>query len=539
MYPPSTGAEHMRSMVRLPAGFRMFPQYLREAGYYCTNNAKEDYNLEKPGQVWDDSSRQAHWKGRRPGQPFFAVFNINTSHESQIRKRPHQLVHDPARAPLPPYHPDTPEVRHDWAQYYDKLTEMDAEVGARLQELEAAGLAEDTIVFYYGDHGSGMPRSKRWLYESGLRVPLVVSIPEKFRQLAPPDYQAGGKSERLVGFIDLAPTVLSLAGLAAPENFQGGAFLGEHRRPEPTYLFGFRARMDARPDLSRAVRDKRYLYIRNYMPHKPQGQFLAYMFKTPTTRVWKQLFDQGRLQPPQTYFWQRKAPEELYDLRQDRDQVHNLAESPEHQEDLQRLRKVLHDHTLAIRDVSFLPEAEMHARCRNSTPYALGHDEARYPLQRILQTAELASSLDPSGTKQLTTALADADSAVRYWAVLGMTMRGQPAVAATHDRLAALLGDPSPSVQVAAAEALAKFGEPTDLEQALSVLVNLADVSRHGVWVGMAALQVLDELDAKAASVADQIRALPTLDPAAHPRYRSYPAWIRKSLFEDLEKPVP
>jgi len=154
MYPPSTGSEHMRSLVKLPAGFRMFPQYLRDAGYYCTNNAKEDYNLKKPGQVWDESSRQAHWRNRQPGQPFFAVFNITTSHESQLRKRPHRLVHDPSQAPVPTYHPDTPEVRHDWAQYYDKLTEMDTEVGERLDELEVAGLADHTIIFYYGDHGS-------------------------------------------------------------------------------------------------------------------------------------------------------------------------------------------------------------------------------------------------------------------------------------------------------------------------------------------------------------------------------------------------
>src|SRR5205085_9226262 len=191
----------------------------------CTNNAKEDYNLRKPGKVWDESSNRAHWKNRQPGQPFFAVFNNLITHESQIRTRPHEWKHDPARAPLPAYHPDTPEVRQDWAQYYDNITTMDGWVAERLKEVEDAGLSEDTIVFFYGDHGSGMPRSKRWPYNSGLQVPLIIHIPEKLRELAPADYREGGKSERLVSFVDLAPTVLSLVGVKPPAHLQGFAFL--------------------------------------------------------------------------------------------------------------------------------------------------------------------------------------------------------------------------------------------------------------------------------------------------------------------------
>src|SRR3569623_373537 len=182
MYPRSTGSEHMRSMVPYPSGKKMYPQFLREAGYYCTNNSKEDYNLTKPGEVWDKSGA-AHWKNRAKGQPFFAVFNCTKSHESQIRKRPHEKIHDPAKVRVPAYHPDTPEVREDWAQYYDQVSEADAVAGEHLAELAEAGLTEDTIVFYYADHGSGMPRNKRWPRESGLHVPLVDYIPEKFKVL--------------------------------------------------------------------------------------------------------------------------------------------------------------------------------------------------------------------------------------------------------------------------------------------------------------------------------------------------------------------
>jgi uncharacterized sulfatase len=499
MYATSTGAEHMRSLVPLPAGMKMYPQYLREAGYYCTNNSKEDYNLEKPGRVWNESSAKAHWKNRKPGQPFFAVFNLLITHESQIRTRPHRLVHDPAKAPLPAYHPDTPEVRQDWAQYYDNITTMDGQVGALLRELEDAGLADDTIVFFYADHGSGMPRSKRFPYNSGLSVPLLVAIPEKFRHLAPKEYAPGGKTDRLVSFVDLAPTLLSLAGVRPPDTFQGRAFLGKYEAPPREYLFGFRGRMDERYDLIRSARDQHYVYLRNYLPHKIYGQYIDYMFQTPTTRVWKRLYDEGRLKPPQTYFWEPKPPEELYDLRNDPDEVRNLASDPEHQETLKRLRQAQRELVLQIRDIGFLPEDEIHRRAQGSTPYEVGHDDARYPLRRILAAAELASSLRPDTVAELRRDLADADSAVRYWGALGLRMRGREAVAAGREELRRALADEVPSVRIAAGEALGKYGTADERRHALDVLLQLAPLEGNGVYVSMEALNALDELGPNAA----------------------------------------
>ncbi len=268
MYPPATGSHHMRSQVRLPEGVRMFPQLLREAGYYTTNNAKEDYNVEKPGRVWDESSNQAHWRNR-PGHggagaaPFFAVFNLGITHESLIRQRPHEAVHDPAGVRVPAYHPDVPEVRQDWAQYYDRLTEMDAQVGERLAELEAAGLAGDTIVVYFGDHGVGLPRGKRSLLNSGLQVPLIVYVPPRFRELAGDGYRPGASTGELAAFVDLAPTMLSLAGIPPSDHMHGRALLGPYRGPPADYLYGFRDRMDERYDFVRGVRDDQYLYVRS------------------------------------------------------------------------------------------------------------------------------------------------------------------------------------------------------------------------------------------------------------------------------------
>ena len=534
VYPPSTGSQHMRSSAPMPAFMKMYPQYLREAGYYCTNNSKEDYNLAKPDGVWDVSSRRGHWRNRKPGQPFFAIFNFGASHESRIRANAYTPVHDPAKVRVPAYHPDTPEVRNNWAQYYDRITQMDGQCGKVLAELEADGLADDTIVFFYGDHGSGMPRSKRYPYNSGLNVPLIVSVPERLKHLAPRGYTTGGKSDRLVGFIDLAPTVLSIAGIDPPDYMQGHAFLGKYETPEQPYGFGFRGRMDERYDMVRTARDKRYIYIRNYNPHEIYGQFVAYMFQTQTTRVWKRLYDEGKLEPPKTYFWETKPAEELYDLETDPDEVNNLAGSPEHQDILKRLRKAQQDLAVKIRDVGFLPEGEIHSRAAGSTPYEMGHDDAKYPMRKIMAMAELASSLEPNVTDQLVEGFGDDDSAVRYWAAMGILMRGADAVTTTKTVLDKALADSSPYVRIVAAEALSRYGNRRNADRAVDVLIELADAERNHNFVSMAALNAIDLLGDRAANKIDAIRALPTAPTAATPRTDGYIKRLIDKILADL-----
>lgn len=543
LYPPSTGSEHMRSLVRLPEGMKMYPQYLREAGYYCTNNSKEDYNLEKPGRVWDASSPRAHWKDRAPGQPFFAIFNHMVTHESQVRTRPHALVHDPARARVPAYHPDVPETRRDWAQYYDKVSEMDALAGQNLREIEEAGLAEETIVFFYSDHGPGLPRSKRFPGNSGLRVPLIVYVPERYRELAGPDYVPGGRSERLVSFVDLAPTVLSLAGIRPPPYVHGRAFLGPHAAPAPQYLYGFRGRMDERTDLSRSVFDGRYVYIRNYLPHRIYGEHVAYMFETPTTQVWKRLYDEGELAPPRTCFWEAKPPEELYDLEGDPDEVRNLAGSPEHRGVLERLREANRAWILAARDLGFLPEGDIHERSRGRTPYELARDGEAYPLERILRAAELASSAgsaclgESSGPgapgdplRALEASLADEDGAVRYWGAMGFLARGREAVERGAQALRKALADPSPYVRIVAAEALGRFSPAEDRVAATSALLELARPERVGIYVALFALDALDHLGPASPAVAERIRALPDEAADAPERVRGNLAKLKAKI---------
>ena len=539
IYPPSSGGEHMRSEVNLPDGFKMFPQYLREAGYYCTNKSKEDYNLKKPGQVWDVSGGKGHWKNRAEGQPFFAVFNFTVSHESKIRNeiKDENRIHDPAKARVPAYHPDTPEVRKDWAQYYDRITMMDKECGAALQEIEDAGLADDTIIFYWGDHGSGMPRNKRWPYNSGLHVPMMVHFPEKWKHLAPDEYQPGGTSDRMIGFIDLAPTVLSVAGIKTKDWMQGHAFAGEFETESPEYSFGFRGRMDERYDLVRTVMGKRYVYIRQYMPHRIYGQYIQYMFATPTTRVWHDKFHAGELNEAQSHFWKRKPTEELYDLQTDPDEVNNLAESAEHQDILKKMRKAHRDWEREIKDVGFLPEAEIHSRAAaaGSSPYEVGHDPDKYDFDAIFAAAELASSQIKKDLPEIVKLLESKDSAVRYWGATGLLIHERAGVKAGHDALVNALTDESGSVAIVAAEALGRFGADADQAKAVGVLMSHANQQTGNVFEAILANNAIDYLDDVAKSRLEEIKALPKKPKGNPPRVGGYVGNLLGKVIADLE----
>ena len=248
------------------------------------------------------------------------------------------------------------------------------------------------------------------------------------------------------------------------------------------------------------------------------------MFQTPTTRVWKQLYDEGKLEPPQTYFWEPKPAEELYDLQTDRDEVQNLVASPQHQAVLEELRQPQREHALRIRDVGFLSEAEQHRRSAGTTMYELGHDPKKYPLERILAMADLASLLKPEALPQLKDGLKESDSGVRYWAAMGLLMRGAQAVEAARDELRLTLKDPSPSVRITAATALGKFGDDADLQLVLPVLKELAPPDKNGAYVSMLALNAIEALGKKAAPLMDLIKTMPTKDPAAVERANSYVA---------------
>ena len=536
MYPTSTGAEHMRSMTQLPKGFKMYPVYLRELGYYCTNNSKEDYNLAKDGEVWNEGGRKATWTNRpNKDQPFFAIHNFTVSHESQIRKRPHQQIHDPSKVRVPAYHPDTPEVRQDWAQYYDKLTEMDKMVGEKLELLKEQGLADNTIIFYFGDHGSGMPRSKRWPYFSGINVPLIIHVPEKWKHLASSDYKVGGKSNNRVGFVDLAPTLLSIAGKKPPVHMQGHAFMGKHQTSNQEYGYGFRGRMDERYDMVRSVVGENFIYIRNYMPHKPYGQHVSYMFQTPTTQVWKKMFEDGKLNQAQSHFWKTKPAEELYDLQKDPDEVMNLTKSSEHAAILKKMRSAHLSHIRKIRDIGFLPEGEIHSRAKGSTPYEIARDSKKYPFEKILAAAELATSLKKKDLPKISHLLTDNDSAVRYWGAIGLLTHKKSGTKTFAKELVNALNDKSPYVRATAAEALGRYGSKNEQILAVKTLGELADPIENGCFPSMLAMNAIDHLDYKAKPILSVIKSMPRTPEGVDKRFQGYVGRLIDTTVKELE----
>ncbi|MHC4647220.1 MAG: sulfatase family protein [Planctomycetota bacterium] len=317
VHPGTLGSMHMRTKNKgyeavPPPQVKCFTEYLRAAGYYCTNNRKTDYQFKPPFTAWDESSKEAHWRNRPAKMPFFSVFNFTTTHESRCWPREgEKLIHDPAKVEVPPYYPDTPVVRENLARYYDKITKMDKQVANTLEQLEQDGLAEETVVFFWSDHGRGLPRCKRWPYDSGLHVPLIIRWPGRI--------EASSVCDDLVNLIDLAPTLLSLAGIDVPEYMQGNVLLGEKKSKPREYVFGGRNRMDASSnDYIRTARDKRYRYIRNFTPEILYAQRIDYMEKMPIMQEWRRLNAEGKLSGAQKLFFQhRKPPEELYDLLTD------------------------------------------------------------------------------------------------------------------------------------------------------------------------------------------------------------------------------
>jgi arylsulfatase A-like enzyme len=522
MYPPSLGTEHMRSTYPVPAFVKFFPRYLREAGYYTTNNFKKDYNTTDQLEAWDESSANATYINRKSGQPFFAVFNLMVSHESSIHQRQDSLRHDPAKVKLPPYHPSTKEFREDWAQYYDKIETMDQQVGKLLKELEQDGLAENTIVFYYSDNGGVLPRSKRFMYESGLHVPLIVRFPKKYQALSPD--KPGTVTDRLVSFIDFAPTVLSLAGIKIPEHMQGSAFLGKQIQSPHVYVYSFRGRMDERIDMSRSVSDKKFRYIRNYLPHLIYGQHLEYLWKAQSMNSWEKEFKEGRLNEIQSRFWRPKPAEELYDVETDPDNINNLATRPQFEKVLLRMRQANHDWTIKSKDLGFIPEAILYRYSQGSS--SLYEQLGTANLRAIIETAEMSSSRDLKYLDEIIKRLDHKDPAVRYWAAMGCVVLKEQSDRAA-DTLHKLLSDPEIAVRIAAAQALYLLGQKDS-----AIMVLNEALKDENPFARLQALNVLQTFGKEALPALTFAKTL-VLE---NPKDNDYDARAAKTLVETIER---
>lgn len=504
VYACSAGNQHMRSVNKKSDIIHYYPEFLRKSGYYCTNNSKEDYNIspEQTEGIWDDLSENAHYKNRKPGQPFFAIFNTNISHESCIHKSipAEQLRHSPNKVVLPPYHPDTPEIRHDWAQYYDKVEEMDTWVGKIVKELEESGELENTIIFYYGDHGGVLGRSKRFVYETGTHVPLIIRIPERYKYLYPAS-QSDSRIDRLVSFVDLAPTLLSIIGVDIPAWMQGNAFLGRQTTSPPEYVYMFRNRMDERYDMTRSVRDRKFRYIRNYMPHRIYGQHINYLWAAPSMRSWEKVYLEGKCNAVQSAFWQTKPTEELYDTENDPWEVNNLATDLAYKTVLERMRNANDKWMRKIIDADFIPEGEYKAINQKTSLYDYMRSE-NVSFSTILQIANTASEGDKVNISLFKQWLRDKDQTIRYWAATGLLIIGENAQSAIPE-LKEALHDTSPSVAIVAAEALYKLGEK---KQSLNRLIEA--VADPDIFVRNHALNVLDFLDEKSHATKEAVMQL-------------------------------
>ncbi len=538
MYQNSIGTHHMRCDAKLPSWLRPFPMDLRDAGYYCTNNSKTDYQFKQPSskQIWDDSNGKANWKNRSDEeQPFFAVFNFTGCHESGIADdakyqsvtkdlRPDQRQDPVALTTLPPYYPDTPITREDWKRNYELITAMDAWAGDHIDQLKQAGLYDDTIIFFWSDHGVGLPRAKRWLYDSGTRIPLVVRIPEKFREAG--QGTAGAVDPQLVNSVDFGPTVLNLAGLPVPDYVQGRAFLGRRLSPPRSYVYGARDRMDERYDIIRSVRDNRFRYVRNFEPLKPYYQYMNTPEKGATMREIRRVEESGDVPEVVALFTAATKPvEELYDTENDPDEIHDLAADPQHAAKLAEMRGALSSWQNEVGDIGLIPEAEIEIQeVPAGSRYEILHRDAdsKRKLGRLVDIATKAS-MGADALDDLIAGLSDEDASVRYWSATGIGNIGSAAAVAS-SAVSAAMADPSPSVRIAAARAVAKLG---DAEAAIETLRR--ELASPHQWGRLAAAIVLDEMD-------DQARpALPDLQAALKDQPNKYIIRVTNRAVNELE----
>ncbi|MEM7369660.1 MAG: sulfatase-like hydrolase/transferase [Bacteroidota bacterium] len=510
VYATSLGTQHLRSEVEIPDQIIPFPKYLREAGYYCTNNSKEDYNFRDP-DIWDESSKTAHWRNRQADQAFFSVFNITTTHQSQIfgsdsvfHQKYGRLLSDsercdPSAVKVPPYHFDTPEVRKLWARYYDVVTLMDRQVGELLAQLEADGLTESTIIFYYSDHGTGMPRSKRALYDSGLKVPLIISAPKAWREQL--DLPAGSVRDEVVSFADFAPSILHLLGLPIPEYMQGIPFLGPKKQSQP-YVFGHSDRVDEAYEISRTVRGKRFRYIRNYLPHLP---LIQANFYTDQSEIMQELYREKQtatLSPAQIYMWQkRRTAEELYDTWEDPYETHNLVAEPTHQQTLLNMREAHREWAIKTYDSGLLHEPDMHALADGRTIYEAIRDQTVFSIPDLLDLTDGMLGKEQSEADILAYLTHD-HAYLRFWASMLLQIKGWEGStlrAALQDRLA----DELPSVQLAAAQALCQQGL---CDQSLAVI--LTHLQSSNQMIRLYAARIFEELGPRASPIFPEVLAL-------------------------------
>jgi arylsulfatase A-like enzyme len=498
----SMGTHHMRSRNDIPHEMiSYYPDLLKKNHYYVANSKKTDYNIggRDDKECWDNNSQlEVEWDVLEANQPFFQIINIGESHESKAHDGKAGLdiektEHSPDDLELYAYHPDLPLIRKNYALYYDAIKKMDAKVGEAVQKLKELGLAENTIVIYNSDHGGVMPRSKRFLFKGGIHSPLIIRIPEKYKDFWP-NAEKGTTVGRLVSFVDMPKTWLSITDSEVPDYMQGNIFIGKEKEEEQPFHFAFRGRMDERLDNARAVYSKDFLYIRNYMPYVPWMQKLEYLWRAKAAQSWDNYVEKGKASEIHSkYFYPKMYSEEFYDLNNDPDNVNNLIGDAKYQLQIQKMREALRNWQLKINDSGLLPESEMLKRAseNNITIYEMVRNPMLYNLPALLDAADLALEKNKDNLPKLQKLLKSTDSGLRYWGTIGCFLLNDYESAET------CISDDSDEVRAMAAWTLINNGEKekglsclkqllTDKSYATLTVLNMID------WIGEDAKVLMD-----------------------------------------------
>ena len=484
----SMGTHPMRSRYEIPHDrILYYPDLLKARGYYTVNQRKTDYNIggRKDSSAWD--AGKVDWPVLEAKQPFFAVLNHTSSHESRAFGAVDKTTHKPADTRLAAYHPDLPVIRQNYAHYHDAVKKMDDQIGRALQALTAQGLEDSTIVIYNSDHGGVLARSKRFLYNSGTHCPFIIRIPERFKHLWPAE-KPGAKVDRLVSFIDMTRTWMSLAGVQDVGVMQGQVILGKEADPEREWHVSYRARMDERVDNQQASRNKQYLYIRNYMPYAPAGQHLSYLWRMEATRAWAAHHKEGKTDAVTGRWFGTKEVEELYDTTKDPDNVVNLAGTPETEKVLVEMRAQLRAWQVRHHDAALLPESEMveRAKAHNVTQFDLVRNPDQYDLEGYLDASEIALSAVAADLPKLLNMLEHADSGIRYWGMVGVFLLKDASKGELNRVRNVAKGDESDHVRVMAAYALNQFGETEEAQATFN------DLLKSGSHATLKILNIID-----------------------------------------------
>ncbi|KJF41719.1 sulfatase [Draconibacterium sediminis] len=460
------GTGHHRSNYQIPDFIKGFPYFLQQQGYYVSNSYKTDYNVANMKQftaeAWNESSGKAGWWNRKPGQPFFAVFNFNDSHQSRTMSNSYEWYEKYVLSNLsqeekisedafemPPFYKDSPEMRKDFARVYNSIKLTDKRIGELLDKLDKDNLRDSTIIFFYADHGEGIPRAKTNGINLGYRVPFVIWFPEMYKHLSPWG-TAGVVTDELIDFKDLAPTLVSLTGGEVPEYMTGRVLLGENRSPEADHLILSTDRADNGPDLVRTITNGRFVYSRNFMPYMPQMRYIRYLEIADITKEMRSDLKKGNLDEFQKSLFDERPAEYLFDIESDMWERRNLVNDPEYKSVLKKMRKQLDDEILLAKDAHFMPEYELGLISETGNAYEFRLDKSNYPFEKIYAAASLSGKRGDETIRRQNSLLKNENKFIRYWAIVGLRSQKKESLLKYKKEIISAMDDPYLPVAVMA-----------------------------------------------------------------------------------------